>query len=72
MTFFRILFFALQNMSRMGYYQAGAEMCGGSERRAKADAYRALHNMTGAFVRAQVIAALMHAPWLKVQSQDQL
>lgn len=68
MTFFRILFFALRNLSRMGYYQAGAEMCGGSERRAKADAYRALHNMTAPLVRASLVAALTHVSGLTVRS----
>ncbi|MEM1079871.1 MAG: hypothetical protein AAGI09_15255 [Pseudomonadota bacterium] len=72
MTFLKTLGFAVHNLSRMGYYHAGAEMCGGSERRAKADAYRNLSNMTGGLVRLQVIEAISRGPRFTVQSQDQL
>jgi hypothetical protein len=70
MTLLKTLVFALRLRSRMGYYQAGAQMCGGEERRAKADAYRTLGNSAGALLRAQVLGALVRARHLTGQSRD--
>lgn len=72
MTLLKTLAFALRNLSRMGYYHAGAELCGGEERRAKADVYRNLSNMTGSVVRAQIAEAFARAPRFILQSQDRL
>jgi hypothetical protein len=56
----------------MGYYQAGAEMCGDDARRAKADAYRALSDLTGGLIRAHIVILLSRTPVFSVQSQDRL
>lgn len=47
----KLIWFALRQLSAMGYYHAGAEMFGGSERRARADVHRHLSNMTGSAIR---------------------
>ncbi|MCR9089615.1 MAG: hypothetical protein NXH97_23100 [Rhodobacteraceae bacterium] len=41
----KLILFSLQQLSALGYWQAGAEMLGGDERRAYADAHRALQIM---------------------------
>lgn len=70
MRFLRTLAFALRNLSRLGYYHAGAELCGGTERRAKADAYRHLRTMTGGAVRAQIAEVFARNARFTVQSKD--
>lgn len=45
METFKLILFSLQQLSALGYWQAGAEMFGGDERRAYADAHRALQIM---------------------------
>ena len=52
-----LLWFAIRQLSAMGYYHAGAEMFGGEERRARADVHRNLSNMTGKAIRASVRTA---------------
>lgn len=47
----RLTLFSLRQLSAMGYWQAGAEMCGGDIRRAHADAHRHLHNEAAAMLR---------------------
>jgi hypothetical protein len=42
MTTLKLIAFALRNLAALGYWQAGAEMCGGERRRARADAHRRL------------------------------
>ena len=50
-TVLRLTLFSLRQLSAMGYWQAGAEMCGGDTRRAHADAHRHLHDETAAMLR---------------------
>ena len=50
-TVLRLTLFSLRQLSAMGYWQAGAEMCGGDTRRARADAHRHLHNEAAALLR---------------------
>lgn len=55
----RLIWFALRQLSALGYYHAGAEMFGGQERRAHADVHRKLSNLCGAAVRTEV-QSLLH------------
>ena len=41
----KLILFSLQQLSALGYWHAGAEMLGEDERRAYADAHRALQIM---------------------------
>ncbi|MCV6596611.1 MAG: hypothetical protein OIF40_05940 [Mangrovicoccus sp.] len=42
MQVLKLVLFSLRELSALGYWQAGAEMFGGEERRAYADAHRGL------------------------------
>ncbi len=54
MQMLKLIWFSMQQMSRMGLAQAGAEMTGGDVLRARADAHRELHRQTGMAIRAKV------------------
>lgn len=57
MTTLRLMAFSLKHLSCLGYWQAGAEMCGGDLRRARADAHRQLQ-----IEAAQELRRLLLAP----------
>jgi len=57
MRLLKLILFSLQQQSRMGLWQASAEMVGGGTLRARADAHRELHRQAGMAVRAEVYGA---------------
>ena len=68
MTKLKLILFTIQQFSELGLWQAGAEMCGGDVRRARASAHRRL--------AAAGCAALMPKPsedaGFNAQEQGQL
>lgn len=54
----KLIWFALRELSAMGYYQAGAEMFGGERRRQHAVAHRNLSNAAGSVVRKELLKVL--------------
>lgn len=50
----KLIMFSLQQLSALGYWQAGAEMFGGDDRRAYADAHRALQIMAAEALQQKV------------------
>ena len=50
----KLIWFALRQLSALGYYHAGAEMFGGERRRQHAVAYLNLSNAAGAAVRKEL------------------
>lgn len=59
MTILRLMLFSVRQLSALGYWQATAELCGGEECRARADAHRALQIMTADLLRARLLDQLL-------------
>ena len=54
----KLIWFALRELSALGYYHAGAEMFGGERRRRHAVAHRNLSNAAGDAVRKELLKVL--------------
>lgn len=61
MELVKLVLFSLRQLSALGYWQAGAEMFGGDERRVHADAHRALQIMAADALQVRTFGLLQRA-----------
>lgn len=57
----KLVWFSLHHLSALGYWQAGAEMFGGDDRRAYADAHRALQMTAAQALQEKALGAFQRA-----------